>query len=237
VALQGYQGGTIDPQPFTDPVSKKPYLIFKNDGNHNQTAQTRIWIQELSPDGLHLLDQPRSILQPTQSWHKNLIEAPYLVYHSPSKNYVLFFSSGFFGNEDYATGYAISKSLFGPYKAERKVFLGTDERRQIRGPGGISVIEKGPEGNWMVAFHAHDKKGGGQRVLCVHRLEWSQDGHPMLAGKAAHFGHRLTMGEEHKGDETRDHAQEKGADEQGQPKEGTEKKKRMSKVMQWIKDY
>lgn len=141
----------------------------------------------------------------------------------------MFFSSGFFGNEEYSTGYASSKSLFGPYQPEKKVFLGTDEKRKIRGPGGISVVERGPEGNWMIAFHAHDKRGGGARVLCVHRLEWTEDGKPILAGNAAHFQHRLTMGEEHKGDETRDYGKESSPSPQ--------KEKRRSKVMQWIKDY
>ncbi|UZJ53176.1 hypothetical protein CBS101457_002496 [Exobasidium rhododendri] len=237
IVSQGYQGGTIDPQPFNDPVSKKNYLIFKNDGNHNQTAQTRIWIQELSPDGLRVIDEPVSILQPTESWHKNLIEAPYLVYHAPSKHYVLFFSSGFYGNEEYATGYAVSDKLFGPYKPEKKAFLGTDEKRKIRGPGGISVIENGPEGNWMIAFHAHDKKGGGQRVLCVHRLEWTHDGKPILAGKAAHFNHRLTMGEEEKGDETRDFNQESKEEKANEPTLKEKNKKRLSNIKQWIKDY
>lgn len=181
-----------------------------------------------------MVGSPIAILEPSYSWHKNLIEAPYLVYHPPSQTYILFFSSGFFGNEDYATGYAHSKHLFGPYKAEKKVFLGTDAKRSIRGPGGISVIEHGPEGHWMIAFHAHDKEGGGARVLCVHRLEWTSDGKPVLAGNAAHFGHRLTMGEEEKGDETRDFKQDK-ADAKAEKK--SKSSKRMSKMMQWIKDY
>jgi arabinan endo-1,5-alpha-L-arabinosidase len=218
-------------------VSKKNYLIFKNDGNHEDTAKTRIWIQELSPDGLSLKDKPHSILSPTMSWQRNLIEAPYLVYHRPSETYVLFYSSGFFGNEEYSTGYAHSKKLFGPYKSEKKVFLGTDEKRKIRGPGGISVIENGPEGNWMIAFHAHDKKGGGIRQLCVHRLDWTKEGRPYLAGKAAHYGHRLTMGEEEKGDETRDFKREAADEKAGAPPSKDKNKKRMSKVMQWIKDY
>lgn len=192
---------------------------------------TRIWIQQLSPDGLSLVDQPRVILEPSKTWHKNLIEAPYLVYHPPSKTYTLFFSTGFFGNEDYATGYASSKTLLGPFKSEKRVFLGTDEKRKIRGPGGISVIENGPEGNWMIAFHAHDKKGGGIRQLCVHRLDWTLDGKPILAGNAAHYGVRLTMGDEGQGEQIPPSSDDKKDEPPTQAN-----KKRLSKMMKWIKD-
>lgn len=198
---------------------------------------TRIWIQELSLDGLSLVDRPRVLLEPSRSWHKDLIEAPYLVYHSASQTYVLFFSTGFFGNEDYATGYARSKSLFGPYKAEKKPFLATDEKRRIRGPGGIAVVENGPEGNWMVAFHAHDKQGGGARQLCVHRVDWTAEGKPLLAGKAAHYGVRLTMGQE---DQAYQEQSRDGHDVHPAARTspgGDNKSKPMARVKQWIKDY
>lgn len=121
------------------------------------------------------------------------------------------------------------------YKPHKDVLLGTDAKRRVFGPGGISVIEQGPEGNWMVAFHAHDRpEGEHRRQLCVHRLEWTQDGRPLLAGNQAHYGHRLTMGMEHEGDNTRTYANDK----QSRSDRPTSKtKKRISKVAQWIKDY
>lgn len=235
IVSQGYQGGTIDPQPFFDPPSNKWYLIFKNDGLVNQPPKTRIWVQELSPDGLSLVGQPHCILEPSLGWHRNLIEAPYLVYHPPSRNYVLFFSSGYFNTSEYATGYATSRSLTSPYRPHKDVFLGTDPKRRIFGPGGISVVADGPEGNWMVAFHAHDRSEGEHcRQLCVHRLEWDEsNGTPYLAGKHAHYGHRLTMGLEHEGDATRDYS-EKPPDS---AEKANSKRETLGKIKKWIKEY
>lgn len=207
-------------------MSGRTYLLYKNDGNHEQTAETRIWIQELAADGLSVVGKAHAILSPTHPSHKGLIEAPYLVYHRASATYHLFFSSGFFGNEDYSTGYASSRHLLGPYRPEKTVLLGTDESKGMRGPGGISVIERGPEGHWMLAFHAHDRKGGGgRRQLCVHRLEWTAGGKPVLAGGAAHYGHRLTMGGEHLDNASKPPSlRRRGAEVLG-------------KAARWVKDY
>lgn len=93
----------------------------------------------------------------------------------------------------------------------------------------------------MIAFHAHDKKGGGARVLCVHRLEWTAEGKPVLAGKAAHFGVRLTMGQEGQIDQGKDKTPPPptlpSSPANPTAPTGKTKEKRMSKIVQWIKDY
>jgi beta-xylosidase len=155
----------------------------------------QIWIQELASDGIQFAADRTGLLEPTHSWQTGLIEAPHMMYHSESRTYVLFFSSGTFTEADYKTGYATSKNLLGPYKTGSAPLLETDEPRGIIGPGGQSVVQ-GAEGHWFLCFHAHNEVGckGGRR-MCVHRLEFSNEGIPRLAGKA-HYRRRLRLGAE-----------------------------------------
>lgn len=219
IVSQGELGGTIDPQPFDDPPSGRRYLLFKNDGNHENTAKTSLWIQLLSEDGLSLVGGRRSILEPSEEWHGNLLEAPYMYYHAPSQTYALFYSANGFGGDQYATGYATSRSPFGPFVNDHQPLLSTVEKAKVRGPGGQSVVN-GPQGRTYIVYHAWDQPGGqGGRRMCINQLVWSQDGRPQLAGPATYRVTR-TLGEEAK-----------------PPKMGDKMRHRASRIVQFVKDY
>lgn len=150
-------GGSIDPSPFTDRDGKR-YLTWKNDGNCC-ALPTRFWIQELSSDGTRLVGRPKDMgVVNDAQWETagyNLIEAPTLLLHAGT--YYLFFSGGAYDSEFYATGYATSQSVTGPYKdAPENPILKRRDGSEAAGPGHQSVI-RGPRGGLWMAYHAWDK--------------------------------------------------------------------------------
>ncbi len=168
-------GGSIDPSPFSDRDGKR-YLIWKNDGNCCKLP-TRFWIQQLTTDGTRLVGSPKDmgVLNDAQ-WEMsgyNLIEAPTLVLHEGT--YYLFFSGGAYDSEFYATGYATSKTVTGPYRdAPENPILKTREASRAAGPGHQSVV-RGPHGGLWMAYHAWDKDAigdlkNGMRALWLDEL-------------------------------------------------------------------
>jgi beta-xylosidase len=153
-------GGAIDPDAFLDPVSNTLYLTYKLDGNalgnggacNNGIApihSTPIMLQQLSPDGLSLVDGPSQILD-RDDRDGPLVEAPSL-YRSSEGVYFLFFASGCFSSNTYATSYATSKNIAGPYTKAARSLLITGDGAGVVGPGGLDVVSAG-EGT-LVAFH------------------------------------------------------------------------------------
>ncbi|EST09272.1 Glycoside hydrolase, family 43 [Kalmanozyma brasiliensis GHG001] len=195
---RGEHGGTLDPQPFEDPNSGKRYLVYKTDWDKMYTQHPQLWLSELAPDGLSLVGDMQPLQAPKHHYQHGLLEAPYLFYHQPSNSYVLFFSSGTFSKDTYATSYAISHSgIFGPYECPSHPFLETDKARQIMGPGGACVV-RGVENEHFIVFHALEREEG-DRKMCVQRIEFAQDGTPHLSARP-NCGKRLRLGAEQEDD-------------------------------------
>jgi beta-xylosidase len=153
-------GGAIDPDAFIDPATNNLYLTYKLDGNalgnggacNNGIApihSTPIMLQPLSADGLSLAGNPTQILDRDES-DGPLVEAPSL-YLSPEGVYFLFFASGCYSSPTYATSYATSRSIAGPYTKAARPLLITGDGAGIVGPGGLDVVSGG-DGR-LVAFH------------------------------------------------------------------------------------
>lgn len=146
------QGGAIDPTTFVDSDGTR-YLLWKNDGN---CCDLPTWLQisKLSADGTALLGPTTKLIQQTQSWEGNLIEAPTLVKHGSS--YLLFYSANDYGGDKYAIGVASAKSLLGPYTKRSKPFLSTAQSHgRFRGPGGQDVVTTA-DGKSFLIFHSWD---------------------------------------------------------------------------------
>ena len=179
-------GGSIDPSPFVDSDGKR-YLTWKNDGNCCGQP-TRLWIQEMSQDGLKLVGQPKDMgVQNDAEWETliyNLIEAPTLLLHEGT--YYLFFSGAAFDTDHYAVGYATSRSVIGPYvDAPENPILKTREGSDAAGPGHQSIVQA-PDGKLWVLYHAWDKTAvgylnGGSRSLWLDELVF-EGGKPVVKG-------------------------------------------------------
>jgi beta-xylosidase len=172
-------GGSIDPSPFVD-EDGKAYLLWKNDGNCCGKP-VGIWIQQLSDDGLALVDQPIELIRKDQLWEHPLIEGPSMVKHNGK--YYLFYSANWWESLDYAVGYAICDTLTGPCVKPLKkplfAYKGT-----VMGPGGEEFFTD-TKGNLWMAYHAWTAPNvgypGGSRSLRIDRVTFEGD-KPVING-------------------------------------------------------
>jgi beta-xylosidase len=172
-------GGSIDAIPFLDSGGTL-YLVWKNDGNCCAIT-TRMWAQELTPDGLALVGEPVDLgLVNDNAWERHVIEAPTIVLRDGT--YYLFYSANDYANDQYAAGYATATSMFGPYAdADENPILSTpdDEANRAFGPGGQAIVT-GPDGELWILYHAWDRRFT-QRSMWLDRLVW-EDGRPVVEG-------------------------------------------------------
>jgi beta-xylosidase len=169
-------GGSIDASPFRDGDGTL-YLYWKSDGNAIGKP-TDIWAQQLSPDGLSLVGEARTVGETNDhTWEGSVVEGPEMVRHDG--DYVLFYSGGDFAGDDYSVGYATCDGPTGPCSdAPENPILKTGCR--AHGPGHNSFVAVGDE-TWIV-YHAWlPDHAGDRRVLWIDRLDW-KDGKPVVHG-------------------------------------------------------
>jgi beta-xylosidase len=175
-------GGSIDPRVFED-TNGQPYMIWKSDQNaRSNTANTQIYSQPLSADGLHLLEQPTVIFGPDESWQGHIVEAPQLVLVRGS--YFLFYSGGWFNQPGYSIGAARCAGPLGPCRDNSSApLLGSNAQGQ--GPGEESVFSNAA-GLWLLytPFRSTIPLPGPARPVAVAHLGFGPSG-PYLAAPLA----------------------------------------------------
>lgn len=145
------EGGAIDPTTFTAADGTR-YLVWKTDGN---CCGLSTWIElaPLRPDGLTLAGPAVRLLQQTEEWEGQLVEAPTLLEHEG--RFVLFYSANAYVADDYAVGYAVADDLRGPYTKQEGPFFSTElSQGAYRGPGGQDVVATA--GGDVLIFHSWD---------------------------------------------------------------------------------
>lgn len=165
IVCQADLGGSIDASPFQDRDGQR-YLLFKNDGNCCG-LNTSIYIQKLSADGLKLVGKQTLLLTNGLLWEGAVIEAPTL--HFEGGYYYLLYSGASYDNDTYAVGYAVSKSLLGPYRKAPDPIVHTQGK--VVGPGHQTVVRDGAGKTWLV-YHAWTQgavgdANGGQRSMRI----------------------------------------------------------------------
>lgn len=126
---------------------------------------------------------PVRLFSPSEAWEMNRVpvtEAPWMLGHQGV--YYLIYSGGSADSEDYAIGYATSKSPLGPFTKYR----GNPIIRKgggILGPGHASVVRDRAGKLWMVYHQQKDKTRGWNRIICIDPLWFDKEG--VLHGKAS----------------------------------------------------
>lgn len=146
------EGGAIDASTFA--TEEGLHLAWKNDGN---CCDKDTWIQTapLTPDGLALAGPAQKLVKQTLDWEGDLIEAPTIVQREG--DFVLLYSSNFYGTDAYNVGYASAPSLEGPWEKNPEPFLSSDSFGANRyiGPGGQDLATA-PDGQIYLLFHSWD---------------------------------------------------------------------------------
>jgi hypothetical protein len=170
-------GGSIDPRVFVD-SNGQPTMIWKSDQNSRSVANTQIWSQPLSADGLHLIGSPTVIFGPDEPWQGHIVEAPQMVLVKGT--YYLLYSAGWFNNPGYAIGAARCAGPAGPcHDTTSSPLLASNA--QGAGPGEESLFTN-DAGIWMTytPWCSSLPNPGPPRPVALAHLGFGTDG-PYLA--------------------------------------------------------
>ncbi|TDD59026.1 glycoside hydrolase family 43 [Kribbella antibiotica] len=160
---QADEGGSIDASPFGS------WLYWKNDGNAIG-ADTWIYAQRLSDDGLALTGPSYRLIKQDLPWEGALVEAPYVLERNGL--FHLFYSANAFDRADYAVGHAVAPTPTGPFTKSGDPILS--------GPGGPghNMVLSTPAGDYFV-YHAWDPTQVGTdprgRTMHITQLTWNGD--------------------------------------------------------------
>lgn len=170
------RAGIIDPSYFEDPVSGKPYLLYKTNGiPRPDGAIRRIWLQEMTPDGLGKVGAPVQLAERNTN-----MEHPELVYSG--ERYFLFVSRDLYRTSDYKTSALVSVRVDSGYANERAVL--TSQNTNVSGPGGADILRTS-DGRTIAYHHGWIERDGqcdGYRPMYVSELAWdANDRLPHLA--------------------------------------------------------
>jgi xylan 1,4-beta-xylosidase len=146
--------GSIDPVPVTNENDER-YLVWKEDGN-SRRQPTVIWAQQLTPDGLKLVGEPKEILRNDAPWEGAVVEGPFIV-HRGEWFYLFYSGNGCCGQGcDYALGVARSQRLLGPWeKCPANPILAGNATWKC--PGHGSIVQDANERFWLL-YHAYSAR-------------------------------------------------------------------------------
>lgn len=164
------EGGAIDPSPFVD--GDTPYLLWKADGN-SEGLPTKIYSQQLSPDGLAVAGPPNELVTNDQPWEGLVVEGPSMV--QAGNTYELFYSANNWDSASYSVGIALCETVTGPCrKPLDRAWMVSAEK--YTGPGGQEFFSN-PGGVWMVHHGFLPGQAGrpdAQRRLYLDLLKYSE---------------------------------------------------------------
>lgn len=141
--------GSIDTSVIVDD-NDDAWLLWKSDENAPDcAADSRLWSQRLSADGLRLVGDRQVLLTHDADWETPLIEGPAMV-QIADRDFILFYSANRWETADYATGFARCASPAGPCT---KVTTTAPWLSSTAGPGGPEVVRDGA-GAPVLTFHA-----------------------------------------------------------------------------------
>ncbi len=149
--LQCQPTGSIDPSPFVDPSTGRPYLVWKqNDGGSAGAAD--LWSQPLAATGAAFApgSQPTLLLyNDTASYPwEGTVEDPSMAYANGT--YFLLFSAGVYTSSGYSEGIATCSGPSGPCGSDTQILTSYGS---ALGPGGGALFADG-SGNWWLDYAA-----------------------------------------------------------------------------------
>ncbi len=166
----------IDSHLFIDTDGKK-YLYFVR-----FTGGNEIWMAEMQDDLSGIKEETLvRCFGVSQDWEKTtkqpvakVAEGPFMVKHNDL--YYLFYSANHFKSQDYAVGYAISRSPFGPFEKYENNPVLIGDGKTIFGTGHHSFF-KSNSGQMYIVYHSH-KSGEAilPRTTCLDRCGFEKDG-------------------------------------------------------------
>ena len=143
----------IDPYIFIDDDGKA-YIYFVKllTGNKIYVAQLNENLSDIKKETLKLCISAETGWEDTQQINWKVAEGPTVLKNNDL--YYLFYSANHFENKDYAVGYAVSESPFGPWEKHDENPILSRNLIGLNGTGHGDFF-KDKNDNWFYVFHTH----------------------------------------------------------------------------------
>lgn len=163
----------IDPFLFIDNGKKYLYHVRLDKGN-------RIYVAEMNDDLTAMKTETlKECIRASEPW-ENTAHAPWPVAEGPTvikhkENYYLFYSANDFRNRDYAVGYAVAPTPYGPWKKFKGNPIISRHNTGKNGTGHGDLIQN-DQGEWFYVLHVHSRSGAQTRVAGLVKLKFVEHG-------------------------------------------------------------
>jgi beta-xylosidase len=174
-------------------------LVIKK-GMYKKVEESWVYGVEIKPDFSGVVGKPVMILRPPvklsdkqSEWESRSVltgevnrrwtEGSTTFKHRGT--YYIMYSANFYGGENYAVGYATSKSPLGPYqKASNNPVLqkNTLKGGEVTGTGHNSIVYSADRKSMYCVYHGRTKASGDERVVFIDRMTINNQGVLQVAG-------------------------------------------------------
>ena len=127
-----------------------------------------ITLYEAEDDTLTHWRKVKKLKEDNEPWYDSVI-------HKKDGKYYFMWSEGGWTTSNYCVAYAISDSLFGPFKRIGKVI--EPDPNVGKGAGHHSVLHA-PSGKWYAIYHRRPltERDGNSRATCIDEMKFNDDG-------------------------------------------------------------
>jgi beta-xylosidase len=179
---------------YKHPVESEIADWAKKKGWFDKVEESWVYGVELKPDFSGVIGKPVLLLRPPvkmsdkqSEWESRSVTSKEVnrrwtegsAAFKKGNTYYMMYSANYFGGQNYAVGYATSKSPLGPYtKAANNPVLQKNVAAggNVTGTGHNSITYS-PDGKEMLCvYHARTTATGDQRVVFIDRMKISKDG-------------------------------------------------------------
>jgi beta-xylosidase len=179
---------------YKHPVESEVAAWAKQKGWFNEIEESWVYGVEMKPDFSGVIGEPVLLLRPpvkmddTQAeWESRSVtskevnrrwtEGSYIF--KKGDTYYMMYSANYFGGQNYAVGYATSKSPLGPFEkaANNPVLQKNTATGGIVTGTGHNSITYSPDGKTMLCvYHGRTSKTGDERVVFIDKMNVSENG-------------------------------------------------------------
>lgn len=181
---------------YKHPVESEVAQWARKKGWYNEVEESWVYGVELKPDLSGVVGAPVLLLRPPgkmgnlkEDWESRSVtakevnrrwtEGSYIF--KKGKIYYMMYSANNFDGQNYAIGYATSKSPLGPFKkADDNPVL--QRNGMVTGTGHNSVTYTTDGKQMLCVYHGRTKATGHQRLVFIDRMEVSKDGRLVVHG-------------------------------------------------------
>ena len=183
---------------YKNPVASEIADWAKTQGWFDEIEESWIYGVEIKPDFSGTIGEPRLLLRPPvrlddrqSEWESRSVtsrevnrrwtEGSYIFKNEDT--YYMLYSANFFGGQNYAVGYATSKTPLGPFmKAANNPVLqkNTEKGGKVTGTGHCMMFTSA--GRMYCVYHGRTAETGDERVVFIDPMEIQPDGKLVVHG-------------------------------------------------------